>query len=451
MMDAKRRRSDDLLPSESEFVHDRDYEFEAPHYCDLAMEFQRPLSMTHDDAWFHVEHIAHFPRDTRRRKSQAVVQIATTPKLFAPATPTQSTIKADDIILPSPSSAQKRVPFSPKYIFSKPQVAGRVPSPARPLFQTVAADVPLTPSRAQASPFKAPLPRPRLFAAKTPNKETTADLQTDVATLASPQRDTSPLRARQLFGASVDDDAVSSSTAAASTITQLAARRSMRRSASSADSHDSTGLSVVHELPRKPYSSSNIFTAGAIATVAQSTAAANVKLGGALRMPTIPSAKQTQLDKELEPLGTTTRTRVNAVLTKAQPTGDAENQPSTVNRQQLLKQWKSEKRKIGDVVDVHKPKAISQKPTTQASRAVPPQPKRAITKSDLQLDDDLAALLHQHNMKHKPQAEYVPRQHSVKDFKKWETMTGQTWYTLSTGEREYVNDEIQRLKSSGEW
>ena len=55
---------------------------------------------------------------------------------------------------------------------------------------------------------------------------------------------------------------------------------------------------------------------------------------------------------------------------------------------------------------------------------------------------DLQALLAKHNKKFKSSHTYEPRQHTVKDVKRWEQATNKTYYKLSSNERIQANAEI---------
>eukprot|EP01112_Ceratiomyxa_fruticulosa_P006530 TRINITY_DN1733_c0_g1_i1.p1 TRINITY_DN1733_c0_g1~~TRINITY_DN1733_c0_g1_i1.p1 ORF type:complete len:438 (+),score=112.46 TRINITY_DN1733_c0_g1_i1:389-1702(+) len=66
--------------------------------------------------------------------------------------------------------------------------------------------------------------------------------------------------------------------------------------------------------------------------------------------------------------------------------------------------------------------------------------------SKLDIDDSLAELLSAHNKKFKPQTKYEPRTFSVRDVKMWEEKTGQKWYSLTPAERQEANDWISNEK-----
>jgi len=69
-----------------------------------------------------------------------------------------------------------------------------------------------------------------------------------------------------------------------------------------------------------------------------------------------------------------------------------------------------------------------------------------IDKSELAQDEEIAALLAQHNSKFKKKSAYEPRVHSQRHIKMWETRNGRRWHSLSVSEREQANAEIRTYK-----
>eukprot|EP00850_Spirogloea_muscicola_P002160 SM000008S22249 [mRNA] locus=s8:644688:647895:- [translate_table: standard] len=61
-------------------------------------------------------------------------------------------------------------------------------------------------------------------------------------------------------------------------------------------------------------------------------------------------------------------------------------------------------------------------------------------------DNDLAAILAEHNRKFRSAPQYEPRLHSTKDVREWEEMSGRKFYTLDPAEREQANREIAIMK-----
>jgi hypothetical protein len=57
-------------------------------------------------------------------------------------------------------------------------------------------------------------------------------------------------------------------------------------------------------------------------------------------------------------------------------------------------------------------------------------------------------MLKKHNKKIAPQPTYEPPRHSVRDVRKWESMSGKLWANLRPEEREEANEQITKLKES---
>lgn len=61
-------------------------------------------------------------------------------------------------------------------------------------------------------------------------------------------------------------------------------------------------------------------------------------------------------------------------------------------------------------------------------------------------NDDILNLLKQHNKKFQAKPLYVPPQHSVRDIKKWEKITGRFWNSCNPEERDVINHDIANMK-----
>ena len=81
-------------------------------------------------------------------------------------------------------------------------------------------------------------------------------------------------------------------------------------------------------------------------------------------------------------------------------------------------------------------------PTNPKKKRIQPTPSND--------EEDLMALLQQHNKKFKSKHTYEPRIHSVRDVKKWEKKHGKKYCSLNVEERKMANFEISAMKKSGQ-
>lgn len=71
------------------------------------------------------------------------------------------------------------------------------------------------------------------------------------------------------------------------------------------------------------------------------------------------------------------------------------------------------------------------------------------TNSTTATDKSLEMLLKQHNARFAPTPAYEPPRHSVRDVRRWEKISGKTWNELKPEDREKANEEISKMKATG--
>ncbi|PRP77627.1 hypothetical protein PROFUN_00488 [Planoprotostelium fungivorum] len=62
-------------------------------------------------------------------------------------------------------------------------------------------------------------------------------------------------------------------------------------------------------------------------------------------------------------------------------------------------------------------------------------------------EEEMLAMINEHNRKHRPKSAYEPRKYSTKDIKVWEDMSGKKWNNCTSEERQEANDWIAGQKS----